>query len=117
MIYEKTNEGFHLTNDGTSIKNMSKVGFVVDCLGYPKRDPIVIKHGEFERVEKYYNELQEHAEKMKLQGDDFSGSLQKSTHLIEVTDWTADEINSALDMDAKKILLSKNINIPTDVLL
>ena len=117
MKYEIENGSFVLSNDGTTVDTMSKVGIVVDCYSYPDRDPILIKHGELERVKKYYNEMKlrlldpEHHVK---NGEDimsFAKELTKSLMFVDASNWTADELNRSLDTThyIKKILIEKGI--------
>jgi hypothetical protein len=115
MIYTKTEKGFHLTDGQLNVDDkMQKIGIVVDCYGYPLRDPIIIKHGEFERVKKYYNEMKERLMSSITDDQGFSALLAKSVIFVDASDWTADELNQSLDTIhfVKELLIEKNIKIP-----
>lgn len=114
MKYEKTNEGFSLKDGELHVDDkMKKVGMVVDCYGYPARDPIVIKHGEYERVKKYYNDMKEKLMSSTVETK-FYKKLSDSILFVDVSEWTADEINQSLDTMHYicNLLTSKNIPIP-----
>jgi hypothetical protein len=115
MIYEKTNESFSLKDGELSIEDkLNKVGFVVDCYGYPLRDPIVIKHGELSKVKKYFDEMKDKLMNSTTGDTKFSATLAESILFVDVSDWTAEEINQSLDTlhYVKNILIEKNIQIP-----
>jgi len=114
MKYEKTQEGFTLKDGELSIDDkIKKIGMVVDCYGYPSRDPIVIKHGEYERVKKYYNEMKEKLMSSSVESE-FSKKLSDAILFVDASNWTTDEINQCLDtMHYIKIVLAENnVKIP-----
>lgn len=110
MEYKKSGDVFTLEDSALGINDsIKKVGLVVDCFKFPERDPIVIRHGEYDKVKKYFDGIISQFEK----GTGYlMTTLTKTTILIDASDWTVEEINASLDMDARKILLEKNIQVP-----